>query len=146
MNDVSTDLGFQAQIYSELDTFPDRLKFPDRTNRGRGFAMLLVWKRIEQLASKKYDKLLEELVKEEQLTDPKSIEVPGNHVIGESGRITVQVNVSMPRREFNVDWLAKRMEKEYKVPPAMTRTLVEEAKRPGNTQVRRITVAEKEKV
>jgi hypothetical protein len=39
--------------------------------------------------------------------------------------------------------LANRLMKDYKVPVSMTKQLIEEAKRPGTTQVRRITVAEK---
>jgi len=143
MSNLDTNLGFQAQIYNDLEEMPNRIKFPDRTNRGRSFAMLMMWKRVEQLALKKYTSLLENLVKEEQLDDPQKITTPGNHVIGESGKIAVQVNVSVPRREFNVDWLCKKLEKDYKVPVGITRQMIEEAKRPGDTQVRRITVAEK---
>jgi hypothetical protein len=139
----TTDLGFQAQIYNEVELMPDRIKFPDRSNLGKFYGLLLMWKRVEQLASKKYDALLEKLIKEDQLTDPKTISIPGNHTIGESGKIAIQVSVSQPRREFSADWLVKRLEKDYKVPPAITRQLIEEAKRPGNTNVRRITVSEK---
>jgi hypothetical protein len=137
------DLGFQAQIYTDLEEMPNRIKFPDKANRSKGFAMLMMWKRVQQMAEKKYDKLLEELIREEQLTDPKSLTVPGNHVIGESGKIAVQVNVSVPRREFNGDWLANELNKKWKIPTATTKQLLEEAKRPGNTQIRRITVTEK---
>jgi hypothetical protein len=105
--------------------------------------MLFVWKKIEQIAAKKYEELLKKLISEKQLNDPQALTFAGNHVLGESGKYAVQVNVSVPRREFNVDWLAQRMEKDYKVPISITRQLVEEAKRPGNTQVRRITVLEK---
>ena len=137
------EMGFQAQIYSDLEEMPNRLKFPDKSNRGKGFALMMMWKRVEQLAGKKYDKLVEELVRDDQLTDPKSLTVPGNHIIGESGKIAVQVNVSVPRREFNPDWLATKLQSDYKVPVAITKALIEEAKRPGSTQIRRITVLEK---
>jgi len=142
MNDVS-DLGFQAQIYSDLDEMPNRLKFPDRSNRGKQFALLVLWKKVEQMAAKKYEALLNGMIKEEVVDDPKEIKTPGNHVLAESGKFSVQVNVSVPRREFNADWLAHEMMKRYKVPVAITKQLIEEAKRPGETQVRRITVAEK---
>jgi hypothetical protein len=142
MNDVS-DMGFQAQIYSDLDEMPNRLKFPDRSNRGKQFALLVLWKKVEQMAEKKYDTLLAGMIKEDVIDDPKSIKTPGNHVLAESGKFSVQVNVSVPRREFNGDWLAARLMKDYKVPVAITKQLIEEAKRPGETQVRRITVAEK---
>jgi hypothetical protein len=142
MNDVS-DMGFQAQIYSDLDEMPNRLKFPDRSNRGKQFALLTLWKKVEQMAEKKYSALLANMIKEEVIDDPKSITTPGNHVLAESGKFSVQVNVSVPRREFNGDWLAARLMKDYKVPVAITKQLIEEAKRPGETQVRRITVAEK---
>jgi hypothetical protein len=83
------------------------------------------------------------LIKEKLLDDPKEITTPGNHMIGESAKIKVDVNVSVPRREFNVEWLSKKMEDDYNVPQAVVRALVEEAKRPGSSQTRKITVLEK---
>jgi hypothetical protein len=139
----TTELGFQAQIYNDVDEMPNRLTFVDTSNKGKSFSMLLMWKKVEQLASKKYDKLLESMVGDGMMDDPKSLTVPGNHVLAETSKVSVMVNVSVPRREFNVDWLAKKLLKEYKVPEAMTKVLIEEAKRPGATQVRRITVSEK---
>jgi hypothetical protein len=143
MNEVNSELSYQAQIFGDLEDMPNRLKFPDRSNRGKQFALLILWKKVEQIAMKKYEKLLETMVKEEVVDDPKSITTPGNHVLAESGKFSVQVNVSVPRREFNGDWLAARLMKDYKVPVSITKQLIEEAKRPGTTQVRRITVAEK---
>jgi hypothetical protein len=144
MTEVNTsDLGFETQIYADLDVIGDRLKFPDKTNRGKSFALLLMWKKIEQFAAKKYETLLVKLIAEEQLTDPKSLKTPGNFVLGESGKMSVQVNVSAPRREFNVDWLARQLNKDYNIPIAITKTLVENAKRPGETNVRRITILER---
>jgi hypothetical protein len=92
MSDTNTELSYQAQIVMDVEAMPDRLKFPDKSNRGK---------------------------------------------------FSVQVNVSVPRREFNADWLASRLMKDYKVPVSITKQLIEEAKRPGTTQVRRLTVAEK---
>jgi len=86
---------------------------------------------------------METMIKDEMIDDPKALTTPGNHVIAESGKFSVQVNVSVPRREFNADWLANKMMKDYKVPVSITKQMIEEAKRPGTTQVRRITVAEK---
>ena len=140
---VVSEMGFQAQIYNDLDGLPNRLKFPDRSNRGKQFALLTLWKKVEQMAQKKYDALLASMIKEEVIDDPKTINTPGNHVLAESGKFSVQVNVSVPRREFNPDWLASEMMKRYQVPTSITKQLIEEAKRPGTTQVRRLTVAEK---
>jgi hypothetical protein len=142
MSDVSS-LGLQAQISMDVEAMPDRLNFPDRSNRGKQFALLSMWKKVQQIAEKKYEKLLETMIREEVLDDPKTLTTPGNHVLAESGKFSVQVNVSVPRREFNPDWLANRLMKDYKVPVSITKQLIEEAKRPGTTQVRRITVAEK---
>jgi hypothetical protein len=139
----TTDLGLQAQIYTDVETMPDRIKFRDRSNVGKALALLMMWKKVEQLAAKKYETLLKKQIEEGAITDPQSITVPGNHMLGGNNKIMIQANVSVPRREFNVDWLAARMEKDYKVPQAMTRQLVEEAKRPGSTQVRRVTVVER---
>jgi hypothetical protein len=138
-----SDLAFQTQIYADLEELPNRLTFPDKSNKGKMYALLFMWKRVQQLAEKKYDSHMKMLQAEELLDDPQKITTPGNHTLGDSGAISVVVNVSVPRREFNVDWLAKEMKKKYKVPEAMTKALVEEAKRPGATQVRRITVQEK---
>jgi hypothetical protein len=139
----TTELGLQAQIYTDVETMPDRIKFPDRSNIGKALGLLMMWKKVEQLAAKKYETLLKEQIKQGAITDPQSLTTPGTHELGGNKKIAVQVNVSVPRREFNVDWLAARMEKDYKVPQAMTRQLVEEAKRPGSTQVRRVTIVEK---
>jgi hypothetical protein len=143
MSEVGATLPLQAQIVMDVEGMPDRLKFPDRTNRGKQFALLTLWKKVQQLAEKKYENLMAEMIKEEVIDDPKSLTTPGNHILAESGKFSVQVNVSVPRREFNSDWLAAEMMKRYKVPVAITKQLIEEAKRPGTTQVRRITVAEK---
>jgi hypothetical protein len=143
MTETTTDLGFQASIYADLDQMPHRLKFPDRSNKGKSFALLAMWKKVQQLAEKKYETLLASMIKEDMIDDPKGITTPGNHVLAESGKFSVVVNVSVPRREFNPDWLANKLMKEYKVPVATTKQLIEEAKRPGTTQVRRLTVAEK---
>jgi hypothetical protein len=144
MSDTNTsELSYQAQIVMDIENMPERLKFPDKSNRGKSFALLILWKKVSQMAEKKYEKLLETMINDEMIDDPKSISTPGNHVLAESGKFSVQVNVSVPRREFNADWLANRLMKDYKVPVSMTKQLIEEAKRPGTTQVRRITVAEK---
>jgi hypothetical protein len=144
MTDTTTsELSYQAQIVMDVEGMPDRLKFPDKSNRGKSFALLILWKKVEQMAGKKYETLLETMIKDQMIDDPKSITTPGNHVLAESGKFSVQVNVSVPRREFNADWLANKLKKDYDVPVSMTKQLIEEAKRPGTTQVRRITVAEK---
>jgi hypothetical protein len=143
MSEVKTNLGLQAQVWMDLDRLQDRLSFPSRSNAGKDFAMLFVWKLIEQVSGKKYKELMDKLISDGRLVDPQTLSFAGNHVLGEAGRYIVQVNVSVPRREFNADWLANRLLKDYKVPHAITRQLIEEAKRPGNTQVRRVTVAEK---
>ena len=143
MSDTNTELSYQAQIVMDVESMPERLKFPDKSNRGKSFALLILWKKVSQMAEKKYEKLLETMINDEMIDDPKKIETPGNHVLAESGKFSVQVNVSVPRREFNADWLANRLMKDYKVPVSMTKQLIEEAKRPGTTQVRRLTVAEK---
>jgi hypothetical protein len=139
----TTELSFQAQVYADIEQMPNRLRFPERSNVGREFSMLLMWKKVEQFAAKRYETLITRLVSEEAIDDPKALTTPGNYVLGEAGKVSVQVNVSVPRREFNLEWLAKRLNKDYKIPEAITRQLVEEAKRPGKTQVRRVTVIEK---
>ena len=143
VTDTNTELGLQAQIVMEIESLPDRLKFPDRSNRGKQFALLIMWKKVQQVAEKRYQALFASMVKEEAIDDPNVITVPGNHVLAESGKFTVLANVSVPRREFNGDWLANKLMKDYKVPVSITKQLIEEAKRPGATQVRRITIAEK---
>ena len=143
MNETITDMNYQAQIVMDLEGMPDRLKYPDKSNRGKQFALLILWKKVQQMAEKKYEKLMETMIKEEVIDDPKTLTTPGNHVLAESGKFSVQVNVSVPRREFNADWLANRLAKDYKVPVSITKQLIEEAKRPGTTQIRRVTVAEK---
>lgn len=136
-------IGFQTQIYNDLEEMPNRLTFPDKSNKGKMLSMLFMWKRIEQLAEKKYESHYDMLVKEGLIDDPKEITTPGNHMIGDSPKIRVDVNVSVPRRTLNVEWLTARLEKDYNIPQAVTRQLMEEAKRPGTTQTRKITVSEK---
>lgn len=140
---MTDELSYQAQIVMDVEGMPERLKFPDKTNRGKSFALLILWKKVQQMAEKKYDKLLEDMIKEEMIDDPKSINTPGNHELATSGKFNIYVNVSVPRREFNSDWLAEKLMKDYKVPVSMTKQLINEAKRPGTTQIRRLTVVEK---
>ena len=137
------NLGLEAQLWMDVDKLEDRLKFPDRSNAGRQYAMMFIWKKLETIAAKKYSELLKKLISDKQLNDPQELTLAGNHVLGESGKYIVQVNVSVPRREFNADWLATEFHKRYKVPVAITRQLIEEAKRPGDTQVRRVTIVER---
>jgi hypothetical protein len=138
-----TNLGIQAQLWMDVEELHNRLKFAGRSNAGKDFGMLFVWKQLQQIAGKKYEELLQRLISDGRLVDPQSHSFAGNHVLGEAGRYIVQVNVSVPRREFSVDWLAQELAKNHKVPEAVTRQLVEQAKRPGNTQVRRVTITEK---
>jgi hypothetical protein len=136
------ELGFQAQIYNDLEEMPNRITFPDKTNQGRLLAMLMLWKRVEALASKKYDALLAQLIQEDMLKDPKQLKTPGVVVIGQSKVLTVEVNVSKPRREFNMEWFCAQMKKQFKVPESVTKELYEKAKQEGSTQNRTITVKE----
>ena len=137
------NLGLEAQLSMDVDKLEDRLKFPDRSNAGRQYAMMFIWKKLEAIAGKKYQELMQRLIADKQLQDPKELTVAGNHVLGEGGKYIVQVNVSVPRREFNTDWLASELDRRYKIPTAITRQLIEEAKRPGDTQVRRVTIVER---
>ena len=105
--------------------------------------MLMLWKRVADLAEKKYEALLKKLITEEVVKDPKTISVPGTHTIGSGGAMTVETNVSQPRREFNFDWFCNELHKKYKVPVAVTKALYEQAKQPGSTQQRSIKVKER---
>lgn len=140
---ADAELGFQAQIYTDLEGLPDRIKFADRSNKGKTFSLLILWKKVEQIASKKYDALMAQTITDGVFDDPKSISTPGNHVLAESNKFSVQLNVSVPRREFNLEWFAKELNKSHKVPIAITKALYEQAKKPGESQTRKITVAEK---
>lgn len=137
------ELGFQAQIYNYVEDAPNKITFPDRTNKGKMIAMLMLWKRISALADKKYDAQLKQSIEEDLITDPKTKSVPGVYLIGEAGKLSVEVNVSKPRREFNLDWFCAQMKKKYKVPEAVTREMYEQAKQEGTTQNRTISVKEK---
>jgi hypothetical protein len=92
MSDTNTsELSYQAQIVMDIENMPERLKFPDKSNRGKSFALLILWKKVSQMAEKKYEKLLETMINDEMIDDPKSISTPGNHVLAESGKFSVQV-------------------------------------------------------
>jgi hypothetical protein len=140
---TETELAFQAQIYNYVEEAPNNVTYPDKSNKGRLLAMLMLWKRINQLSDKKYDTLLAQLIEEEVIRDPKTINTPGVHLIGEANKLTVEVNVSKYRREFNMDWFAKQLKLKHKVPEAVTRELFEKAKQEGTSQTRTITVKEK---
>jgi hypothetical protein len=138
-----TELGFQAQIYTDLEAMPDRLVWPDKSNSGRRIAALALWKRVADLAEKKYDKLLAEAIEEKLIKDPKSITTPGTYEIGKGGHMTVECNVSVPRREFNMEWFAQKLYEGHQVPPPETKHLMETAKQPGGTQIRRLTILDR---
>jgi hypothetical protein len=137
------ELGFQAQIYNDLEEMPNRIEFPDKTNRGKLLAMLMLWKRVADIAEKKYDGLLKQLVGEGLIKDPKTINTAGTFVLGEAGKLVLETNVSQPRREFNFEWFCDKLQKEYKVPVAVTKAYYDEAKQPGDSRTRRILVKEK---
>jgi hypothetical protein len=140
---MASEQAFQAQIYNDLEDMPNRITFPDKSNRGKMLAMLMLWKRVADLAEKKYDTLMKQLIGEELIKDPKTITTPGTFVIGEANAMTVEANVSQPRREFNMEWFAKELKRKYKVPEAVTKQLYEEAKQPGSSQIRRIAIKER---
>lgn len=141
-NTTTPDLGFQTQILKALDELPSRVAFPDKSNKGRLYALLALWKRVKSIADSKSEALLAELQKEQLITDPKSITTAGTHTIGSAGKLEVTVDVTQPRREFNLDWFCAELQKGYKVPPSVTRSLYESAKRPGTSQTRTIKVKE----
>jgi len=140
---IEVNQSFQLNVYNDLEEMPNRVTFPDRTNKGKALATLMMWKRVSDLADKKYEALKGELIEHGLLKDPTTITTPGTFVIAEAGPISVEVNVTHPRREFNIDWFCDALEKKYRIPSATTRTLMEEAKRPGTTQSRRLTIKEK---
>lgn len=137
------ELAFQAQIYNYVEEAPNKITFPDKTNRGKMLALLMLWKRMGTLAEKKYDSLLKQLTEEELIKDPKTVSIPGQYRIGEANTITVELTVSKPRREFNMDWFAQEMKRQFKVPEAVTRELYEKAKQEGKSQTRTVSVKEK---
>ena len=139
---TNPDIGFQAQILKALDELPHRISFPDKSNKGRLYGLLSLWKRVKSIADNRADALLGELQKEELIQDPKEIKVAGTHTLGVAGKLEVTVDVTQPRREFNLDWFCAELQKGYKVPPAVTRSLYEQAKRPGTSQTRTIKVKE----
>ena len=139
---MQQELSFQAQIYTDLDGMPARMRFPDKTNRGKMLSTLMMWKRVIELATKKYETLLKQLIDEDLIKDPKTINTPGTFVIGEANKVSLSVSVSQPRKAFNFEWFANKLQVEYKVPVAMTRALYEEAKQPGETQNRTLSFKE----
>src|SRR5215831_13458243 len=104
---------------------PNRVIFPDKTNRGKVIGLLMMWKRVAELATKKYEALLAQSITEQLIKDPKTINTPGTFVIGDANRITMSVNVSQPRRAFNFEWFANALQQKYNVPIAITRSLYE---------------------
>lgn len=136
------EIAFQAQVLKALDELPTRVKFPDGSNKGRLYGLLALWKKVRSVADNKYDALLKELTTSELITDPKTIKTAGTHTLGTAGKLEVVVDISQPRREFNLDWFADELRKKYKVPPTVTRSLYEEAKKPGTTQSRTVKVTE----
>jgi hypothetical protein len=138
-----TELGFQAQIFTDLEEMPNRLTWPDRTNSGKKIASLALWKRVADLAQKKYDTLLSEAIEDKLIKDPKTITTPGTYEIGKGGNMTVECNVSVPRREMNFEWFAGKLQEVHGVPAPETRHLFEQAKQPGGTQIRRLTILDR---
>src|SRR5215831_14470187 len=136
-------MGFQLQVYNALEDLPNKVEFPDKSNIGRLAAMLMLWKRVADMADKKAEALQKLMIADGQMTDPKTITIPGDHVLGGGGAMTINCKVSQARREFNMDWFASKLLKEYKVPIAQTKAIFEQAKQPGTSHTRTITVSEK---
>jgi len=140
---VLPQLGFQARIYNDLEEMPNRITVDEKSNAGRMAAMLLMWKRVADIAKKKYEGLQKSLITDGVMIDPKTITTPGDHYLGGGGNMAINVKVTQPRREFNQLWFITEMEKRHKIPQAVTLALMEEAKKTGTTQNREISVTEK---
>jgi|SRR6478735_5641355 hypothetical protein len=137
-----SEIGFQTQIMKALDELPSRIAFPDRSNKGKLYGLLALWKKVKSIADNRYEAQLKELTANELITDPKSITTAGTHTIGNAGKLAVIVDITQPRREFNLEWFCAQLQKQYKVPASVTRSLYEDAKRPGTAQSRTVKVTE----
>jgi len=137
-----TDVGFQAQIVKALDVLPSHIRFPDSSNKGKLYGLYALWKRVKSIADSRAEAQLAELQREELIVDPKTIKIPGVHAIGSAGKLEVVVEVTQPRREFNLEWFATELHRSHKVPISFTKSLFESAKRPGTSQNRTIKVTE----
>ena len=136
-------VSLQLQVYNAVQSLVEKLNWPDKSNKGKSLQELFVWKHIGDLASKKYDQLMADLVEDGVMDNYKLNSTPGSYIIGESKTISVGLQVTQPRREFNMDLFCRELERRYHIPPAVTKQLFDAAKQPGNSVSRRITIAEK---
>jgi hypothetical protein len=128
--------GLLMQAYNIVERVPDMLVFPDKSNTGKSIGLFMVWKRISSLTEKKHRLLAESLIEDKLIKDYRKMDVPGTFEMARAGKMRLDVTVSVPRKEFNIDWFCEQMLKQYKVPVAMTKMLFEQAKQPGHTQTK----------
>lgn len=142
------ELSLQAQIYNAIELIPNQIVPSDKSNTGVRYGLYAIWKRVTQIAEKKADAELAKMIEDGVIQDPKGISTAGEHDLGlgtiqKSGALRMIVNVSLPRREFNLEWFANKLLAEHKVPVVLTKAYYEEAKRPGLSQTRTISVLDK---
>lgn len=145
MVDKKMELSLQAQIFNAIENIPNQIIAPDKSNTGVRYALYALWKRVHAIAEKKAEAELKKMVEDGVIKDPKELIQAGEHNLGlgKEGALRMVVNVSVPKREFNFEWFAAKLLDEHKIPTLMTRQYMEDAKRPGLSQTRTISVLDK---
>jgi hypothetical protein len=138
--------GLAIQTYNIVEKIPDAIVFPDKSNSGRQIGLMIVWKQIADMAEKKYKALIETMVDSKLLRDYKQMNTPGVFTVAKSNNMEVKVSISVPRKEFNLDWFCNAMLSEYNVPIAATKMIYEQAKQPGAVQTRKLMAKEEAEV
>lgn len=103
---------------------------PDsKHNTGRTIGEAFFWDEVMKFAKGKSDDAWKRLETQGVSAEPET--PPGDHTLGVSPAFSVNLKVSEPRKAFNADALALKLNKsKYKVPVPIVKEMIEQAKIP----------------
>ena len=127
MNDK---ISIAAVIQSAVTKLADDIlrRHPDsKHNQGRYMAEAFVWDEIQSVAKGKSEDAWKRMVNEGIYTEPDRKEA-SDKLLATSPHLELHGKVTVPVKRFSADELAKKLKKQYKIPEATTKQLVDQSK------------------
>ncbi len=130
-------LSYEATIVNELKKLGVTLaKNPDaKDNTGNLLGEYFLWKVVSKYAEAQEETAYKKLLETALFKVPTE---PGRYEVAHSKSFTLSLTVTQPIKRFDPEVLAKKFkDSKYKVPEMYTIEKIDEAKVPGNSQVRK---------
>lgn len=135
-----TNISFGARIVAAIGKLHKDLqdKAPDqRHNQGKYLSEVYFWDVVATYAAKRAKDAWLKLDENGVIPNDEERRAldPGEHSLAESPHFTCSAKISQKVRRFSADALAGLLKKQFKVPEATTKELVEKAKVPTTSSV-----------